>query len=170
MELRRVPPETTDVITHVGDGNARPVRRSRPRPEPEARPKKQRVRREREPFREDFDYEDDDSMPERGRGRNRDDLLFGVLPGSTLGLIILVTMFIITVIFGIKELGMSVPVFLMVLIFCTVMGILLVNAPVFVPVLVSALLLIVGAVTSLFPAVALGVAMLLSARLVLKGD
>ena len=168
MELRRVPPETTDVITHVSDGNARPVRRSRPRPEPEVRPKRERVRRER--VKEDFDYEDDDFESPRGRGRSREDLIFGVLPGSTLGIIILVAMFIITVIFGIKELGMSVPVFLMVLVFCTVMGILLVGAPVFVPVLVSALLLIVGAVTSLFPAVALGVAMLLSARLVLKGD
>lgn len=164
MELKRVAPETTDVITHLNEGSARPVRRvrHRPRREPERRT------RARE---DDYDYDDDQDFEEDyERGRRRGDLVFGTLPKSTLAIIILAAMFLITVIFGIKELGMSVPVFLMVLIFCTVMGVLLTGAPVYVPVLVSALLLIVGAVTELFPAVALGVAMLLSARLVLKGD
>ena len=61
------------------------------------------------------------------------------------------------------------------LVVCTAMGLLLSGAPGFVSVLVSALLIIVGAITAksvdyLFPAVALGVAMLVSASLIMRRE
>ena len=140
MELKRIPPETTDVLQHVDD-------RGRVAQRPP------RARRRREPVeRRDGDY------------------VFGSIPKRTLGLIALALLFFMALIFGIKELGMSIPVYLIVLIFCTIMGVLLAGAPGFVSVAVSALLLIVGAITSLFPGVALGVAMLVSASLIIRGE
>ncbi len=138
MDLKRVAPETTDVLMHA-DEMGRRVARPQPRPRREHR-------------------------------QGGDDLIFGAVPKSTLGIVTLVLLFAMALIFGIKELGMSVPVYLIVLIFCTIMGVLLAGAPGFVSVLVSALLLIVGAITSLFPGVALGVAMLVSASLIIRGE
>lgn len=142
MEIKRVAPETTDVLRHVDERRhtaARPVRHSR-----------------KERRREDTDTDSD--------------LVFGSIPKSTVGLIALAFMFIIALLFGIKELGMNIPVYLIVLIFCTAMGVLLAKSPGFVSVIVSALLLIVGALTSLFPGVALGVAMLVAASLIIRGE
>lgn len=142
MEIKRVAPETTDVLRHVDERRhtvARPVRQSR------------KGRR-----RADIDTDSD--------------LVFGSIPKSTVGLIALAFMFIIALLFGIKELGMNIPVYLIVLVFCTAMGVLLAKSPGFVSVIVSALLLIVGALTSLFPGVALGVAMLVAASLIIRGE
>ncbi len=147
MEIKRVAPETTDVITHVND-RRKPVNR-------------QRIQSRRE-----YSHSSD----------RDDDLVFGTLPKSTVGIISLVLMFVMALIFGIKELGMSVPVYLIILIFCTIMGVLLAGAPGFVSVVISALLLIVGGITSfgtdtsLFPAVALGTAMLIAASLIIRGE
>ena len=140
MDTRRVAPETTDVITHVGNGGGRRMRRPAPRP--------QRVQRH----------------------RGDDDLVFGAIPKMTLGLIALGLMFVLALIFGIKEIDISIPVYIIVLVFCTIMGVLLSKSPGFVSVIVSALLLVVGGLTSLFPAVALGVAMLVSASLIIRGE
>ncbi len=147
MEIKRVAPETTDVITHVND-------------------RKKSVSRQRMQSRKEYSRSDD---------RN-EDLVFGVLPKSTVGMIALVLLFAMALIFGIKELEMSIPVYLIVLIFCTIMGVLLAGAPGFVSVMVGALLLIVGGITSfgtdtgLFPAVSLGVAMLIAASLIIRGE
>ena len=138
MEIKRVAPETTDVLMHADDVGRRAAR-------PQPRPRKESM-------------------------RSGDDLVFGSIPRTTLGIITLILLFAMALIFGIKELGMSIPVYLIVLIFCTIMGVLLAGAPGFVSVFVSALLLIVGAVTSLFPGVALGVAMLVSASLIIRGE
>lgn len=143
LDTRTVAPETTDVITHVNNGGARRMVRTSP---PPRAPRPERIRRQ------------------------SDDLVFGAIPKMTIGLISLGFMFVITLIFGIKELDMSIPVFLIVLIFCTVMGVLLSHSPGFVCVVVSAMLLIVGGLTELFPAVALGVAMLVSASLIIRGE
>lgn len=140
MDIKRVAPETTDVLQHVDD-TGRIAQR----------PPRTRRRREK-------------------TGQRGGDLVFGAIPKRTLGLIALALLFFMALIFGIKELGMSIPVYLIVLIFCTVMGVLLAGAPGFVSVFVSALLLIVGAITSLFPGVALGVAMLVSASLIIRGE
>ncbi len=139
MEIKRVAPETTDYLEHVGDKG------------------KVRARAERRVMREN-------------KREKNNDLVFGTIPKSTLGIISLVLMFLMALLFGIKELEMSVIVYIIVLVFCTVMGLLLSSAPGFVSVTVSALLLIVGALTSLFPAVALGVAMLVSASLIIRGE
>ena len=141
MELKRIAPETTDVLEHVSNSE-RPVARTPVRIKKESR-------------------------------RGTDDLVFGALPKSTVGLISLVLLFFMALIFGIKELEMSIPVYLIILVFCTVMGVMLAGAPGFVSVLVSALLLLIGGITShsvteLFPAVALGVAMLVSASLIIR--
>ncbi len=143
MEIRRVEPETTDVLMHADEVGRRAVRHQ------------QRPRRERH---------------EEG-----DDLVFGAIPKSTLGIISLVLLFAMALIFGVKELEISIPVYLIVLVVCTAMGLLLSGAPGFVSVLVSALLIIVGAITAksvdyLFPAVALGVAMLVSASLIMRRE
>ena len=139
MEIKRVAPERTDVITHVGDGGLKPAHMSR-------------------------------APRERKQRSSDEDMVFGAIPRSTLGIISLVAMFLMALIFGVRELEMSVPVYLIILVFCTIMGVLLAGSPGFVSVLISALLLIVGAVTSLFPAVALGVAMLIGASLVIRGE
>ena len=141
MEIRRRAPETTDVLEHVSTSE-RPVARTPVRIKKEKR-------------------------------RGSDDLVFGALPVFTVGLISLALLFFIALIFGIKELEMNIPVYLIILLFCTVMGALLSSAPGFVSVAVSALILIVGgiaahSVTELFPAVALGVAMLISASLIMR--
>ncbi len=139
MEIKRVEPETTDVLQYVDErrrGAARPQRQSRR----------------------------ENKRPADG------DLVFGSIPKMTVGLIALGFMFIIALLFGIKELEMNILVYLIVLVFCTIMGVLLAKSPGFVSVVVSALLLIVGALTSLFPGVALGVAMLVSASLIIRGE
>ena len=65
---------------------------------------------------------------------------------------------------------MSIPVYLLVLVFCTIMGVLLAGSPGFVSVVMAAMLLIVGALTSLFPGVALGTAMLIGSSLIIRGE
>ena len=133
MEIKRVAPERTEILTHAsGSTGAR----------------------------------------DRGstRGRRDDEFIFGAIPKSTLGLISVAVLFIIALIFGVRELGMSIPVYIIVLIICVVMGVLLANAPGFVVMLICSLLLIVGAVVDLLPAVALGTAILTGASLILRGE
>lgn len=133
MEIKRVAPERTDIITHASD-----------------------------------------STGARGRGsthsRRDDDLIFGAIPKSTLGLISIAVLFVIALIFGVRELEMSIPVYVIVLVICVVMGVLLSNAPGFVVMLICALLLIVGAIVDLLPAVALGTAILTGASLIIRGE
>ncbi len=144
MDIKRVPPERTDVITHVG--GAGPVRGAAPaeRPRPQRKAPAKR--------------------------RRDDDLVFGAFSKSTIGFISLGALFVIALIFGVKELEMTLLVYIVVLVICTAMGFLLANFPGFVPILISALLLIVGAITKLLPAVALGVAMLIGTSLVIRGE
>ncbi len=87
-----------------------------------------------------------------------------------LGYITLGILFVISLIFGVIQLGMTVPVYVIVLVSCTLMGILLSGSPGFVSVIMAALLLVVGAITSLFPAVAIGVAMLVASSMIVRGD
>ncbi len=145
MEIKRVAPETTDVLKHV-DVTGAVTGQSAP----------ERIRR----------VEGRSSR----RNDNNNDLVFGAVPKSTLGIISLVLLFVIALVFGVQVLEMSIPVYLVVLVFCTVMGILLSGSPGFVSVVISALLLIVGALTSLFPGVALGTAMLIGSSLIIRGE
>ncbi len=141
MDTKRVAPERTDVISHVGN---RPA--SGPR----------NTMNHREPRKK---------RPER----SNEDLIFGVFTKSMIGYISLGISFLVSLIFGVKELGMSIPVYIIVLIICIVMGFLLSNAYGFISVLISAVLLIIGAILSLFPAVALGVALLMGTSLIIRG-
>ena len=146
MEIKRVAPETTDVLKHVDDTGAVSVERA-----PE------RIRRV-------------EGRRSRRNNNNNNDLVLGAVPKSTLGIISLALLFVIALVFGVQVLEMSIPVYLVVLVFCTVMGILLSGSPGFVSVVISALLLIVGALTSLFPGVALGTAMLIGSSLIIRGE
>ncbi|MBQ8956790.1 MAG: hypothetical protein IJ075_07470 [Lachnospiraceae bacterium] len=143
MEIKRVAPETTEVLKHVDDNGMAGGRAP------------ERIRRV-------------DGRKIRKSGSS--DLVFGTVPKSTIGLISLVFLFVIAFIFGIRVLEMSIPVYLIVLVFCTIMGVLLASSPGFVSIIISALLLIVGALTSLFPGVALGTAMLIGASLIIRGE
>lgn len=146
MEIKRVAPETTDVIKYVEEGRGK-----------QGQGAPERIRRV-------------------GSGRSKSsDLVFGTIPKSTAGLISLVILFVIALIFGIKVLDISIPIYLIILIFCTIMGALLAGTPGFVSIVLSALLLLVGGVTAmsvsfLFPAVAIGAAMLVSASLIIRGE
>lgn len=140
VEIKRVAPETTDVITHARDTQLR------------GRAESHRVHADQRRRRED------------------DDLIFGAIPKGVMGLISMVALFIMALIFGVRELDMSIPVYIIVLIICAVIGVLLAGSPAFVTIFLGALLLIVGAVTSLLPAVAVGVALMMSASLVIRGD
>lgn len=144
MEIKRVAPETTDVLKHVDEKGVITGSRT-----PE------RIRR----------------VDGKGSGRSSgNDLVFGTVPKSTLGIISLAILFIVALVFGVQVLEMSIPVYLIVLVFCTIMGVLLAASPGFVSVVISALLLIVGALTSLFPGVALGTAMLIGSSLIIRGE
>ena len=134
MEIKRVAPERTDIITHASGSS-------------EARGR----------------------VATHSRRRD-DDLVFGAIPKSILGLISIVVLFIIALIFGVRELEMSIPVYIIVLVICVVMGVLLSNAPGFVVMLICSLLLTVGAIVELLPAVALGTAILTGASLIIRGE
>ncbi|MCR5774884.1 MAG: hypothetical protein K6G42_07350 [Lachnospiraceae bacterium] len=143
MDIKRVAPETTDIIRHVNGNGSRSNLRNR-----------ERTRR---------------SDTERPKHRD-DDLVFGLFSKRMLGYITLGILFVISLIFGVIQLGMTVPVYVIVLVSCTLMGILLSGSPGFVSVIMAALLLVVGAITSLFPAVAIGVAMLVASSMIVRGD
>ena len=143
MDIKRVAPETTDVLKHVG--NTGTVSGGSP----------ERIRR----------------VGGRSSGKGSSgDLLFGAVPKSAVGIISLVLLFVIALVFGVQVLEMSIPVYLIVLVFCTIMGVLLAGSPGFVSVVMAAMLLIVGALTSLFPGVALGTAMLIGSSLIIRGE
>ncbi|MCR5238299.1 MAG: hypothetical protein K6E34_13975 [Lachnospiraceae bacterium] len=140
MEIKRIAPETTDVLSHVSSSD-RPVART-----------PVRIKKEK-------------------KSREHGGISFGEIP--LIGPGALALLFIIALIFGITVLEMSIPVYLIILIFCTVMGVMLSQAPGFVSVFVSALLLLVGGIASrsvpeLFPAVALGITMLVSSSLIIR--
>ncbi len=140
MEIKRVAPETTDVIMHARDTQ---------------------LRGRTDPHR---------SRVEHHSRKRDDDLVFGAIPKWILGLISMGALFIMALIFGVRELDMSIPVYIIVLIICAAIGVLLSGSPAFVTIFLGALMLIVGAVTSLLPAVAVGVALMMSASLVIRGD
>lgn len=196
MDTRKVAPETTDIITHVSDGNKSRTRVA-PRPRDEMIQKnmqqgmpqnmqpgmqqgmQQRMQPGMQPMMQTGMHQGmQQNMQMQGQPREMrqqrlgedDDLVFGAIPKMALGLIALGLMFILALVFGIKELDISIPVFIIVLVFCTVMGVLLSRSPGFVSVIVAALLLVVGGLTSLFPAVAIGGTMLVSGALILKGE
>lgn len=192
MDTRKVAPETTDIITHVSDGNKSRTRVA-PRPRDEMIQKnmqqgmpqnmqpgmQQGMQQRMQPgmqsmmqpgMQQNMQMQGQPREMRQQRLREDDDLVFGAIPKMALGLIALGLMFILALVFGIKELDISIPVFIIVLVFCTVMGVLLSRSPGFVSVIVAALLLVVGGLTSLFPAVAIGGTMLVSGALILKGE
>ncbi|MCR5409988.1 MAG: hypothetical protein K6E90_03295 [Lachnospiraceae bacterium] len=192
MDTRKVAPETTDIITHVSDGNKSRTRVApRPRDEMIQKNMQQGMPQNMQPgmqpmmqpgmqpmmqpgmhqgMQQNMQMQGQPREMRQQRLREDDDLVFGAIPKMTLGLIALGLMFILALVFGIKELDISIPVFIIVLVFCTVMGVLLSRSPGFVSVIVAALLLVVGGLTSLFPAVAIGGTMLVSGALILKGE
>ena len=147
LEIKQVAPERTDVIMHAdrtGRYGSLGSRESRERRAPRDTRSSRRMR--------------------------DDDLVFGAIPRFTLGIITLAAFFIVAMIFGVKELDMTILVYAVVLVICTVIGVLMSAAPGYILVILSAMLLVVGAVTALFPAVAIGVAMMDATTLIIRGE
>ncbi|MCR5746247.1 MAG: hypothetical protein K6G03_00885 [Lachnospiraceae bacterium] len=147
MDIKRVAPERTDTLTRASEI---PVM------------KKEAARKK------NIDSVNVNKIekPHSGSGV----MLVGKVPKSVAGFASLIVFFIIAMIFGVRELDMSIPVYIIVLAICAAIGFLLSNAPGFVSIFISALLLIVGAIVGLLPAVALGTALLTGTSLILRGE
>ena len=103
------------------------------------------------------------------RHRN-DDLVFGSVPRQTMSLIVLVATLIIGLIFGIRMIHVSIPIFCIILVIELVIGIMLGNTPSFVPIVLCALLMIAGALTDMFVAICIGNVVMLGTIMVVKGE
>ena len=115
------------------------------------------------------DTENRHSLQHRRR-RKEDTLIFGVVQRQTMSLIMLVILFIVGILFGIREIGVSIPIFLIIMVIEFIMGLLLGSSPSFVAILLCAALMIVGAFTGMFVPVCIGSGMLLGTVLMIKGE
>ena len=108
-----------------------------------------------------------DQSPNR---RSTDSLIFGAIPRATMSLIFLVALIIVTGIFSVINLEVTIPVLVIIMVIEVIMGIFLAHMPSFVSILVAAGLTVVGALTGFLIPVCIGNAVMLSAGLVIKGE
>ncbi len=102
--------------------------------------------------------------------RSTDSLVFGVIPRASLSLIFLVVLIIVTGVFSVIKLEVTIPVLVIIMIIEVVMGLFLAQMPSFVSILVAAALTLAGALTGFLIPVCIGNAVMLSAGLVIKGE
>ncbi|MBQ7464638.1 MAG: hypothetical protein IJS86_07235, partial [Lachnospiraceae bacterium] len=102
--------------------------------------------------------------------RSTDSLVFGIIPRATMSLIFLVVLIIVTGVFSVIKLEVTIPVLIVIMILEVVMGLFLAQMPSFVSILVAAGLTFAGALTGFLIPVCIGNAVMLSAGLVIKGE
>ncbi len=108
--------------------------------------------------------------PVMHRNRHENELFLDAVPKQTLSLIALIVIVILAIVFGISQIHVSVPIFVIILVIELIIGFLMANEPSFIPILISAALMVVGALTSMFVAICIGNAVMLCTIFVVKGE
>lgn len=160
--------------------NPEPIRRAVPkqsslqegivkRPAQSARPERTDMLR-RSSDRRASDQGDQRRLKKEPHNRREiDRLVFGVMPRATMSLIFLVVLVIVSMIFAVKMTEVRIPIFVVVLLVDVLMGIFLKDAPAFVAILISASLIIVGAMTGMFIPICIGNGVMFSSMMMAKG-